>query len=263
MSKPIITDLDFNNISRILNLPLPASPNEPARLADLNSAVEGLSWKDSARVATQSNINLSSPGATIDGVTMAVNDRVLVRAQSTASQNGLYVWNGAAVAMTRASDANTAAELEQAVVGIEEGTDASTTYRQTSVDFILDTDPVTWVSFGTAAPLASESTAGIAEIATQAEVDAGTDDQRFLTALKLATWSGRMRKFSADFGDGSSTQYDFTHNFNTRDVQVEVARASSPWDTVLCDVARLNVNTVRLNFASPPSLNQYRVTIVG
>ena len=76
------SDLDFQNAARILNLPAPASANEPARLADLNSAVEGLSWKDSARVATQSNVNLSSPGATVDGITMVSGDRVLVRAQT-------------------------------------------------------------------------------------------------------------------------------------------------------------------------------------
>ena len=114
--------LDFGNARRIVNLPNPASAQEPATRAYVDSAVEGLAWKDSCRVATQGNINLSSPGATIDGITMASGDRVLVRAQTTQSQNGIYIWNGSAVAMTRALDANTADELEQATTTVEEGT---------------------------------------------------------------------------------------------------------------------------------------------
>ena len=48
-------------------------------------------------------------------LTMVAGDRFLAKDQTTASENGIYVWNGAAVAATRAADANTAAELEQAV----------------------------------------------------------------------------------------------------------------------------------------------------
>lgn len=49
-------------------------------------------------------INLSAPGTTIDGVTMSAGDRVLVWQQASAAANGIYVWNGAAVPMTRAPD---------------------------------------------------------------------------------------------------------------------------------------------------------------
>jgi hypothetical protein len=47
------------------------------------------------------NINTASPGATIDGVTMVAGDRVLLPYQTTGNQNGVWIWNGAAVAMTR------------------------------------------------------------------------------------------------------------------------------------------------------------------
>ncbi|MCX7669497.1 MAG: hypothetical protein N2439_05435, partial [Anaerolineae bacterium] len=104
----IQASLDFGNARKIVNLPNPSAAQDAATKAYVDSAVEGLAWKDSCRVATQGNIDLSSPGATIDGVTMAAGDRVLVRAQTTASQNGIYIWNGAATVMTRALDANTA-----------------------------------------------------------------------------------------------------------------------------------------------------------
>ena len=262
-STPQLADLDFESQSRILNLPAPVDPAEPARLADLNSAVEGLAWKDSVRVATQSNINLSSPGATIDGVTMSSTNRVLVPVQTDGTENGIYLWNGASAAMTRAADASTAAELEQAVVTVEEGTSAGATFRQTAVNFTLGADPVAWTTFGTAASAASESTAGVAELATQGEVDTGTDDARFVTPLKLASHSGRKLKNGATVGDGTATQFDVTHNFGSRDLQVEVYRNATPWDKVGAVVSRPDTNTVRVNMTPAPSSNQFRVVILG
>ena len=123
----ISSHLDFNNEARILNLLDPTLAQHPATKAYVDGAVEGLAWKDSVRVASVANLTLSGPGATIDGITMATNDRVLVKDQTTQSQNGLYLWNGAAVAMTRTADASTFAELEQAVVTVEEGTSAGST----------------------------------------------------------------------------------------------------------------------------------------
>ena len=121
MSKQILSDLDFTSASRLLNLLDPVAAQEPATKAYVDNAVEGLAWKDSCRVATVSNLNLTAPGATIDGISMVANDRVLVKNQSTASQNGIYIWNGAATPATRASDANTFAELEQAESEVEVG----------------------------------------------------------------------------------------------------------------------------------------------
>lgn len=263
MARVIKSHLDFENTARIQNLPDPTGAQEPATKAYVDAAIEGIAWKDSARVATQSNLNLSSPGATIDGVTMATSDRVLVRSQSTASENGIYIWNGAAVAMTRAPDASTFAELEQAVVTVEEGTSAGATFRQSAVNGTLGSTSVAWTTFGTSAPSASESTAGIAEIATQAEADAGTDDARILTTLKAKTASWMLRKYATDFGDGSATQYTITHNLGTRDVTVAVYRNSGAYDEVLCDVEHTTTNTVTLRMASAPTLNQFRCAVVG
>lgn len=263
MSKQILTDLDFNSVARILNLPDPSAAQQAATKAYVDSAVEGLAWKDSVRVATQANITIASPGATIDGVSMTTNDRVLVRSQSTASENGIYIWNGAATPMTRSLDANTAAELEQAITTVEEGTSAGASYRQTAVNFTLGSGSVSWAAFGTAAGSASETTAGIAEIATQAETDTGTDDARFLTPLKAKSASWILRKFAATLGDGSATQYTITHNFNTEDVVVEVYRTSGNKDSVLVDVDRTSVNAVRLTFAAAPASNAFRCVVMG
>jgi hypothetical protein len=263
MSVKVLSDQDYGSVSRILNLQAPLSINEPARLADLNSAVEGLSHKDNVRVSTQANINLASPGATIDGITMAPADRVLVRNQTAQAENGIYVWAAAASVMQRSPDANTAIELENAIVLVDEGTDAGNTFRQTAVNFTLGTNPVIWVIFGGSVPAASTTTAGIIEIATQGEVDAGSATNLAVVPSTLAGWSGRKLKFAADIGDGSATQYDVSHNLNTRDVAVSVYRNATPWDTVICDTERLDVNTARLRFAVAPSANAYRVVVLG
>jgi hypothetical protein len=264
MSKKVHSDLDFTSGAKIVNLPDPSGAQDAATKAYVDSAVEGLAWKDSVRVASTANINLSSPGATIDSITMATNDRVLVKDQSTGAENGIYIWNGAASVMTRALDASTAAELEQAVVTVEEGTtNAATTWRQTAVNFTLGSGAVTWTAFGTSAGAASETSAGIAELATQAETDTGTDDLRIVTPLKLANHSNRKLKNTGNIGDGSATQYDITHNFGTRAVTVEVFRNSTPWDSILCDVSRPDTNTVRLNFATAPTASQFTYVIIG
>ncbi len=263
MPREQYADLDFKDASRILNLPAPASDNEPARKSDLDAAVAGLGWKDNCRVATQGNINLAAPGASLDGIALAAADRVLVRNQTAPAENGIYLFTAAATPMTRAPDAATAAALESAVAGIDEGTDAGTSWRQSAVNFTLDTDTVTWGSFGTGAPAATETTAGIAELATQAEVDAGSDDQRTITALKLANWSGRKRKATADIGDNAATQFDLTHNWGTSDVLVQVRRAAAPFDNIGCDIERPDVNTVRLKFTTAPTVNQFRVLVLG
>jgi hypothetical protein len=263
MAKAVHSNLDLLGTTRIVNLPDPSAAQEPATKAYVDSAVEGLAWKDSCRVATSSNVNLAAPGAAVDGITMVVGDRFLARSQTAPAENGIYLWNGAAVVATRALDVNSAAELEQATTSVEEGTSAGSTFRQTAVNLTLGSTAVAWVPFGVVAPAATETTAGIAEIATQAETDAGTDDARMVSPLKLATWSGRIKKLSANFGDGSATQYDVTHNLNTFDVHVAVFRNSGAEDEILCDIGRPTVNAVRLNFAVAPTSNQFRCVVIG
>jgi hypothetical protein len=263
MARKFFTDIDMQGVSKVTGLPDATNATDAVRFSQLNAAIEGLAWKDSCRVATQANLNLASPGATIDGVTMASQDRVLVRAQTAGAENGIYIWNGAATAMTRSLDASDFPELEQAVTSVEEGSSVGTSYRQTAVNGTIGSTTVTWAVFGTSAPSASESTAGIAELATQGEVDAGTDDLRIVTPLKLANYSGRLRKHVQNIGDGSLTSLPVTHNFTTRDVQVSVFPNSGTYDDVEVDVQRTSTSAVTLVFATAPASNAYRVVVIG
>jgi hypothetical protein len=152
--------------------------------AAILSAVEGLKWKDSVTVATTTNITLSGE-QTIDGILTSAS-RVLVKNQSTASENGIYV--SAAGAWTRSSDANASAELEGATVPVQRGTsNENTSWTQTADNITLGSTSLSFSQLGTSVPDSSETVKGIIEIATQAEVTTGTDDVRAVTPLKLAT----------------------------------------------------------------------------
>lgn len=263
MAKPQNSDLDLLNAARLLNLPAPASPNEPARLADLQNAIEGLSFKDDVRVSTQGNISLATPGAAIDGINMVVNDRVLVRFQTTASENGIYIWNGAAVPLTRAPDANTAAELRSAVTLVTEGTSAGTAWRSTAIVTTLGTDPINWGPFATGIGTATTTTSGAVRLATQAEVDAGSDPTIAITPATLAAYVGRKLKFTALIGDGTATQIDVTHNFGTRDLVPSVRLAGALGDEVGFEFQRISLNVGRFKFAQAPAANAYSITLLA
>lgn len=263
MAKLILSNLDFGNVTKPVNVPAPTNNGDAANKAYVDAAVQPTAWKDAVRVATTANITISGPGASIDGITLSSGDRVLVKDQATGAQNGIYVWNGAAVPMTRALDADTFDELEQAVVTVEEGTSAGATFRQTAINGTLDSTAIAWTSFGMAAPAASESTAGIAEIATQGEVDTGTDDARIATATKIKNASWMLKKFSQNIGDGSATSFNIDHNLNTRDVSVTVYGNSGNYEDVLVDVQRPSTTRVTLVFAAAPTANAYRVVVVG
>lgn len=91
---------------------------------DVSAAVAGLSWKNKVRAATTANGTLSTAfanGQVIDGVTLVTGDRILVKDQSTGSQNGIYVV-AASGAPARATDADSGAELVNASCYVSEGT---------------------------------------------------------------------------------------------------------------------------------------------
>ena len=77
------------------------------------------SVKKSVRVATTANITLSAP-QTIDGIAVVANDRVLVKDQTTASANGIYIVQAAA--WIRATDADTSSKIGGAIVNVDSGT---------------------------------------------------------------------------------------------------------------------------------------------
>tara|TARA_R100000808_G_scaffold8183_1_gene23240 strand:- start:2252 stop:3775 length:1524 start_codon:yes stop_codon:yes gene_type:complete len=100
----------------------PSAGNDIVNKTYVDGISAGLHWKDSVRVRSTANMTLSNPGvAAIDGVTLSNGDRILVAAQSTGSENGIYVWAGSGSAMTRSTDMDAGSEFPGAACFVREG----------------------------------------------------------------------------------------------------------------------------------------------
>lgn len=136
------------------------------------AALARLGGKDSVLVATTGNIVLSGL-QTIDGVVLTAGARILVKDQNTASENGIYI--AAAGAWSRAADADSSADVSPGMtVPVEQGTlHADTIWELTTNGAIV---------LGTTG-LVFELTAALN--ATQADAEAGTNNTRRMTALRV------------------------------------------------------------------------------
>ena len=105
-----------------MNVATPTSDNHAANKGYVDSVASGLDVKDSVRAASTGNLTISGPGLSVDGVSLSAGDRVLLKDQSTGSENGIYLWTGAASAMTRATDMDGADEFVGSFFFVEEGT---------------------------------------------------------------------------------------------------------------------------------------------
>jgi hypothetical protein len=138
------------NNSRISSLLDPTQAQDAATKAYVDAVKQSLDIKKSARVATTAAITIATAlnvGDAIDGVTLADGDRVLVKNQTDASQNGLYLAGSSPV---RAADANTNAEVTAGMFCfIEEGTvNGDNGFVLTTNDPItLDTTDLTFTQF--------------------------------------------------------------------------------------------------------------------
>ena len=106
----------------ITNLADPVNTQDAATKGFVEATSQGLDVKDSCVAATTANITISTAlnnGDTLDGVTLSTNDRVLVKDQSTASQNGIYVVGSSPA---RAADLATGSNAAGFFTFVEKGT---------------------------------------------------------------------------------------------------------------------------------------------
>ncbi len=131
MAAPTV-NLDFNGV-RGVNAANPVSGTDLANKQYVDNARAGISVKDPVRVVAQGNVNLNAPGATIDGTTLAVDERFLAPRQNTGTENGIYLYKGASAPAVRSVDASTAGSiLDGSMVAVGEGTDQGRQYIQTA-----------------------------------------------------------------------------------------------------------------------------------
>lgn len=144
----------------IVSLGAPTADTDATNKAYVDALVSGLTWKNSAVVASDSNVVIATGTAlTIDGVLTVVGDRVLLMGQTAPAENGVYVV--AAGAWTRATDFDSVSpidEINSAAIFVEQGTIYQDTgWTVTSDVAIVDTDTITFTQFNGASGI----TAGI------------------------------------------------------------------------------------------------------
>ncbi len=157
--------------NKITNVGTPTADTDAANKAYVDAARSGLDVKLSCRVATTANITLSGT-QTIDGVSVVAGDRVLVKNQSTASQNGIYVV--AAGAWSRATDADSDSEVHGGMFTfITEGTTNADTgwVLSTNDPIAVGTTPLAFTQFSGSVSL---TYAGQTSIVTLGTITTGT-----------------------------------------------------------------------------------------
>jgi hypothetical protein len=256
------TDVSFNT-HKLINVTDPTGPQDAATKAYVDSTAQGLDIKLSVRVASTANIDLSAPGAAIDGITMSAGNRFLAKNQSTGSENGIYVWNGAAAAATRAADADTSAEVTPGLFTfVEEGTTNADSgwVLTTDAPITLGTTGLTFAQFSGAGQITAG--AGLTRSGNTLNVGQGygitvnPDDVAVDTSV-LA------RKFNAVIGNGSATSFTVNHALGNQWAVVQVYQNASPFALVDTEVELTDSNNALVRFALAPTSNQYRVLVTA
>lgn len=276
--------LSLNN-QKITNL-LPGTVGTDAiNLNQLNSLVTGLETTPPARAASTANVNIANPGtSTFDTIVLSNGDLLLLRAQTAPAENGLYIFNGSGVALTRHPSMDVWAEVPGKMIIVEQGATYQDTIHLSTADpggtlgvtsITITMLPLTALTAG-AGMLATGNTfdivaaAGSGIIVNPDNIDIdpvnGLPVNRGgfggITAAAAKTNLGFMTRFAQTIGDNAAVSFNIDHNLNTLDVHVSIRRVSDGVE-VETDVTMSTVNRVIVAFAVAPTTNQYRVIVIG
>lgn len=227
MAKSILRSLDLGSVAKITNSPTPTAAGDVANKSYVDAAVQGLGWKEPVRAATTVAGTLATSfaaGQVVDGVTLATGNRILLKNQASALENGIRIVGAGTPA--RAADADSDTDLQGAAVLVEEGTvNAGTVWTMaTDLPIVVDTTALSWIKFGNA------------------------------TALS---------RYIQTIGDGVATSIALVHNLGTTDVVVALYRATGSFDEVECEVQHTSSTTVTLIFETAPANNAYKAVVIG
>ena len=257
----VMNGLDLQS-QKVVNLADPSANTDAANKQYVDNVARGLQWKAPVRAASTSNVALAAPGTSQDGVTLATNDRLLLKNQTTASENGIWVWTGAAAALTRAVDADTGGELAPGTaVTVTEGTtngDKAFLIVSDSA-IVIGTTSQTWGQLGGGTTYTGGNGISVAGSAITAAAAASGGVQVVAGGIQLDA-SIAVKKVSGNIGNGSATSVALVHNLATQDVTVALREVASQAG-VLCDWTATDINTVTFTFAVAPAANAYRATV--
>lgn len=276
------------NNQLLSNLAAPVSANDAARLTDVQTASAGIDNKPSARAASTANVVVASGLVTttvVDGVTLTTGDRVLLKNQTTATENGLYVVPAAGAA-SRTTDTLTA----NSFVFVEEGTvNADTQWMITNNGaIVIGTTSISWAQFGAPGSV-SGTTNRITASAGVIDISAAYVGQTSLTTLGTVTtgvWNGTsiavlnggtgattaaaartnlgaVGKYAADLAAlVAGVELTITHSLNSLDV-IPSFRTNSDGQGLELAWRVTGVNTIVVQADLAYAASAVRVTVVG
>lgn len=262
---------DFNG-QRAVNAADATAATDLVTKQQLDSVRDGRDWKESVRAASTANVTIASAltnGSSMDGVTLATGDRVLLKNQTAQAENGIYlvVASGAA---PRASDMDASTEVTAGLtVTVEEGT-ASADKR-----YVLTNNGT--IVLGTTALVFTLDGGGALTQAYQTVQENGSgltqrSNLNFGTGLVATDNAGSsrtdvdvdtslmLRKFAADCAATTNPQ-TFTHGLGV-DITCDVWEAN---ELIYPDITKNTTSggQVIVDFGGAPTAAQYRVVVHG
>jgi hypothetical protein len=230
-------------LSQIKMLVAPTADEHVVRLGDVRAMLEA-HVKTPVRVATTANLaavydagnmtlTASADGVlTVDGLSPEAGNRILVKDQTDKTQNGIYIVTGPGSAgdpyvLTRAGDFDRSEELLEGVrIAVAAGTSGK----------------------------------GVWYLSSQAPLTLDTSNLEFVrdTATSVA-----VKASYAITGDGTETDFDFTHSWGTKDITWALYDAATD-EAVMAEFKCMSVNGVRVTFAAAPAVSEnYRLVVMA
>ena len=265
MAKRFLTPLDLDG-NRITDMGDPSVATDAATKQYVDNLIAGLSWKNEVRVATTTNGTLATAyanGQTVDGQVLATGDRILLKDQSTAADNGIYTVN-AGGAPTRATDSDSTAELNNATVSVTAGTvNAGRSYTQTTANPTVGSSNIVWAQF--AAGLAYTADGNGLELSGgqfAIELNGGSLTKGAAGLSVTTPVDSTVARVFSTGTHASATSVAIMHNLGKQYVVTSVS-VTATGEQIECDVTATSSTVTTFAFASAPSANSLTFTIIG
>jgi hypothetical protein len=243
---------------------------DAASWGQVQGLIQGLEWKASVRTISLTQAAIATAyanGQTLNGVTLATGDRILLAGQTAAAENGIYIV-AASGAPTRATDADASGELSVgAVVPIESGTGVANTFYYCTATganpWVPGTSTSTWAFMFQIT--ATQAGAGLTQSSNILAVGAGTgivvnaDD---VAVNRTGTNNAHVPLLFTTATHASATSIAITHNLGQQFVLAQVYEVAT-LSQVEVDVVCTSTSVTTFNFATAPTANTYRFLIYG